>query len=596
MSYQTLAGSDAAVSVILKLRGETCDIDCLYCFEKRKEAPGGARISADDVDRLGQLFRGRPMLVELHGGEPLTAGRDHLASVLKSLAAQPSVVGVSMQTNGVLLDEEWLDLFDEVYPGLRIGISLDGDAAGNAWRVSYDAQPVYPKVVKALELLGRRGRQVGVIAVVTPAVLGRAEAVLDHLAGFDAVNAISFVPCFDSTVAAATAAPRRVPASRLRQREAVSGGSPAWAITPGQYTGFVLAAAAHWVVSGLSAKVKLEPVVSTIRRINGLDTGFCHFSDLKCDHVFTLYPEGRFGGCDELPWPAARLGTLGDGLDVGAAQQASPLLRQGRSLMNRCASCAYRSTCGGGCIATRLRNVQDEDAYCDARMRLVDGVAALLAQPSHPEGVWCRTARWMPRNPNVMNDVAAFVALWDDPAAPRLEAVIRTSAFGNRNAVGEPGVHEAADLDPRHPQWDKGIEPGVRPLVDACTNSFGAITYDSCEGHLNQGVDAVPSSRRVGVLPRDREEYALLAARLCQAVTAVRPMLPRSVAVVIGRAELTSRSSGRSVPVLDLHLEPVSGEWAAYAASVDQATRLLAEALETSAVDTSCCGCRPGSA
>ncbi|MFD5030020.1 HEXXH motif-containing putative peptide modification protein [Streptomyces sp. NPDC058405] len=35
--------TDSPVSVILKLRGETCDIDCLYCYEKRKEAPGGAR-------------------------------------------------------------------------------------------------------------------------------------------------------------------------------------------------------------------------------------------------------------------------------------------------------------------------------------------------------------------------------------------------------------------------------------------------------------------------------------------------------------------------------------------------------------------------
>lgn len=33
-----LADTETAVSVILKLRGETCDIDCLYCYEKRKEA------------------------------------------------------------------------------------------------------------------------------------------------------------------------------------------------------------------------------------------------------------------------------------------------------------------------------------------------------------------------------------------------------------------------------------------------------------------------------------------------------------------------------------------------------------------------------
>src|SRR5699024_6144525 len=99
------------------------------------------------------------------------------------LAAQPTVVRVSMQTNGVLPNEPWLDLFDEVYPGRQIGISLDGDAQGNAWRVGYDGEPVYPRVASALRLLADRGRTVGVIAAVTPVVLGRAEAVLDHLTG-----------------------------------------------------------------------------------------------------------------------------------------------------------------------------------------------------------------------------------------------------------------------------------------------------------------------------------------------------------------------------------------------------------------------------
>jgi uncharacterized protein len=36
---------------------------------------------------------------------PLTAGRDHVAEVLRELADEPSVVRVSMQTNAVLLDE-----------------------------------------------------------------------------------------------------------------------------------------------------------------------------------------------------------------------------------------------------------------------------------------------------------------------------------------------------------------------------------------------------------------------------------------------------------------------------------------------------------
>ena len=47
--------------------------------------------------------------------------------------------------------------------------------------------------------------------------------------------------------------------------------------------------------------------MSVIRRLRGLDAGSCHFSDLKCDHVFTLYPDDRLGSCDELPWPQAQL-------------------------------------------------------------------------------------------------------------------------------------------------------------------------------------------------------------------------------------------------------------------------------------------------
>jgi uncharacterized protein len=104
----------------MKSRGETCDIDCLYCYEKRKEAPGGARIDASQVRRIADLFRGRPLVVELHGGEPLTAGRDHLAEVLRELDAQSRVICVSLQTNGVLLDEK--DMVRSRFPrGFHLG-------------------------------------------------------------------------------------------------------------------------------------------------------------------------------------------------------------------------------------------------------------------------------------------------------------------------------------------------------------------------------------------------------------------------------------------------------------------------------------------
>jgi uncharacterized protein len=600
--YRSLDLDDTgtAVSVIVKTRGETCDIDCLYCYEKRKEAPGGARVGACQIRRLADLFRGRPLAVELHGGEPLTAGRDHIAEILTELAGLPQVIRVTLQTNGVLLDADWLDMFDDLCPGLRIGISLDGDAQGNAWRVGYDGKPVYPRVAASLDLLAERGRGVGVIAAVTPAVLGRAEEVLDHLARFGSVNAISFVPCFDSTIRRSTALPgRRKTASRLLQQAAVTAaGGPAWAVHPDEYAQFVLAATAHWITAGHFARIKLEPAVSTIRRLRGLQTGFCHFSDLKCDHVFTLYPDGRLGSCDELPWPQARLAqleTAGGQHEVIRAQQGSLLLNQGKALMDKCTTCDYRDTCGGGCVATRWRMdpASDHDAYCDYRMRMIEGIAALLAQPAHPTGAWCQSLRWHPRTPNSMRDVNGFLTLWDSPGATRGEVRLHTSEHGNINTVGLAGVHEADDLDPAHPMWQAAIEPGVWPLVDALTRAWGLITYDSCQGHQYTGLDLPPAGLRVGILARNREEYARTAAALCRVATAASPALPAGIEVSLGRSGLTCESSGTTTPVLDLSLDPSPGQgWDTYFTNLATATATLCSALIAEHPDTSVtCAC-----
>ncbi|MEV5574487.1 radical SAM protein [Spirillospora sp. NPDC052269] len=553
----------AAVSVILKLRGETCDIDCLYCFEKRKESPGGRRIDAAQVHQLAALFAERPLAIELHGGEPLTAGKSAVVEVLRALASSPNVIRVSLQTNGLRLDDAWLDLFDEHLPSLEIGISLDGDAQGNSWRVDYDGAPVYPRVAESLRLLERRSRNASLICAVTPQVLGRADEIVDHLASFSAVTAISFVPCFDSSVVTPTrSASKRIGASRVRQAAAIGPSGPAWAITPPQYAEFILTAAVHWVRAGWFRKVKLDPVVSVIRRLRGLRTGSCHFDDLKCDHIFTLYPDGRLGSCDELPWPQAqlsRLPLLNSQQDVRHAQDRSRLLADAHALIAPCVTCDYQDTCGGGCMAVRRRYSHADlgDVYCDHRMRLVDGVAALLAQPDHPEAVWCTRLRWRPHQPNQMRDVAAFLRRWDDPFALRQRARLRTSVVGNINTVGLPGVHEADDLDPRHPQWRAGIEPGVFPLVQAITERWGYITYDSCQGH-----PATPNTPQrelsVGILPRDPAEAAEISADLCRLAARAGDHLPPECRVELGRNLLLCTTTGNRHPVLDLRLAPVA--------------------------------------
>lgn len=79
------------------------------------------------IDQLGQLSRAqdRPLSVVLHGGEPLLLGPAGIRRLIEGLrSAMRADGGLHVQTNGVLLSEELIELFARHDVG--ISISLDG--------------------------------------------------------------------------------------------------------------------------------------------------------------------------------------------------------------------------------------------------------------------------------------------------------------------------------------------------------------------------------------------------------------------------------------------------------------------------------------
>ncbi len=92
----------------------------------------------------------------LHGGEPLLAGAQELATIVRKIRYACAAVGTrvraSMQTNAVRLDEAALALFEEL--DIRIGVSLDGDREANdRMRRFADGRGSFDTVAKSLELL-----------------------------------------------------------------------------------------------------------------------------------------------------------------------------------------------------------------------------------------------------------------------------------------------------------------------------------------------------------------------------------------------------------------------------------------------------------
>jgi uncharacterized protein len=144
-----------------------CDLRCDYCYvyemadQRWRQRPVrmSPEVLAHTVRRISDHVTGHGLAavdVALHGGEPLLAGREVLRGVVERLRASvPAGVTVRtcVQTNGMMLDTDWLDLL--LRWGIRVGVSLDGDrTAQDRHRMDAHGGSVFEEVRRAVLRLG----------------------------------------------------------------------------------------------------------------------------------------------------------------------------------------------------------------------------------------------------------------------------------------------------------------------------------------------------------------------------------------------------------------------------------------------------------
>jgi uncharacterized protein len=126
------------------------------------------------IGQLGHLshHQDRPLSVVLHGGEPLLLGLPDMHRLIEGLSkALRSDAGLHIQTNGVLLSDDFIDLFAKHDVG--ISISLDGTAeVHDRNRLDRKGLGSYARVVEAIArvLVHPAGKDLlsGLLAVVDP--------------------------------------------------------------------------------------------------------------------------------------------------------------------------------------------------------------------------------------------------------------------------------------------------------------------------------------------------------------------------------------------------------------------------------------------
>jgi len=174
--------------VVLQSTG-FCNIDCDYCYLPDRSN----RRQTMDLDTVAQaarlVFDQRLLKNEIdivwHAGEPLTLPPAYYAEAIKMIeAARPPAVTVhyGVQTNGTLIDDSWIDLFER--HAITVGVSLDGPRDLHDRNRKYrNGAGSHGRAVAGIGKLQARGYPFHFIGVVTAHTLPRAAELIRYYWG-----------------------------------------------------------------------------------------------------------------------------------------------------------------------------------------------------------------------------------------------------------------------------------------------------------------------------------------------------------------------------------------------------------------------------
>ena len=347
----------SGANLIVKTAGNACDLDCRYCFEKGKSVP-------HDPMPLPVLKRAiqavpEPCSLVMHGGEPLIVGHERFQEYLDIISAYypEKVNAVRVQTNGALLDDEWVELLFKrnSHLDIEIAISLDGTERMNLLRTDRRGNNSFARVLGAFRLLERYGIRPGMLSVISRQTI-QAGGAREYAELLKSIPNLAFV---------------KINALFNIENNELTPDS----ITPSEYSQFIIELAEWYIKARLYERFPLEPVLSILQRLRGRPSRYCNYSTRKCFHYLSLYPDGAVGPCDCLPitdFPIAYVGSedLEDAtMRAVRTKNASRL----QDLIRQCQNCDLYNFCLGGCLSQRYyftENPALSRDFCESKREL----------------------------------------------------------------------------------------------------------------------------------------------------------------------------------------------------------------------------------
>lgn len=150
-------------SFVLKIASR-CNLNCSYCYmynlgdktylkQPKFMSLNTIEALAIRIRNYSRNYQVSTIQIVFHGGEPLLASKEYFENSLRIFKETVPEVNFiyTVQTNGVLLDDEWYDFFNK--HNIIVGISIDGPKDyHDKFRIYNNGRGSYDKVAEAVRL------------------------------------------------------------------------------------------------------------------------------------------------------------------------------------------------------------------------------------------------------------------------------------------------------------------------------------------------------------------------------------------------------------------------------------------------------------
>lgn len=325
--------------LLIKPAGPDCNLCCNYCFYRRASKlfpPGTHRMSYNILEAMINQYmslRIPQSIFSWQGGEPALCGLEFFKKAVElqmKYGVKGQVVGNSLQTNGLLIDDEWCKFFNQYK--FFIGLSLDGpQKLHDKYRTGRDGGS-WKGAMKAAGLLSRHKVEFNILSVITKESEKMAKELFNWFVD-NGFKYLQFIPCV----------------------EVLSGGGMApYSVTPEGFGRFLCELFDIWWMNK-DKGIFIRTFDAILQYLNTRTPSMCVFSSC-CDSYIVIEHDGSVYPCDFFVQKDKQLGNLMD-TPLDELYTSGAFKKFGKEKGNippECKDCEFFLLCNGGCQKDRI--------------------------------------------------------------------------------------------------------------------------------------------------------------------------------------------------------------------------------------------------